>query len=121
MHVEYEWRLKHEDLDESDEDLEEKVLPVTHPATHQGVEFTPKCKEWIEKCHCVIELIFRCFWNDNNALPRQHQLPPSPFNPYPGTPQPHYITLDLGIFHNVHILYHDSAPNFPKFNTSQGQ
>nr|XP_023680627.1 arf-GAP with SH3 domain, ANK repeat and PH domain-containing protein 2-like isoform X2 [Paramormyrops kingsleyae] len=36
VHVEYEWRLKHEDLDESDEDLEEKVLPVTHPATHQG-------------------------------------------------------------------------------------
>uniref|UniRef100_A0A3B3RDM8 ArfGAP with SH3 domain, ankyrin repeat and PH domain 2 n=1 Tax=Paramormyrops kingsleyae TaxID=1676925 RepID=A0A3B3RDM8_9TELE len=28
VHVEYEWRLKHEDLDESDEDLEEKpILP----------------------------------------------------------------------------------------------
>lgn len=25
MHVEYEWRLQHEDLDESDEDLDEKV------------------------------------------------------------------------------------------------
>lgn len=25
VHVEYEWRLQHEDLDESDEDLDEKV------------------------------------------------------------------------------------------------
>lgn len=28
VHVEYEWRLQHEDLDESDEDLDEKV-PVS--------------------------------------------------------------------------------------------
>lgn len=33
VHVEYEWRLQHEDLDESDEDLDEKVplSPVCSP------------------------------------------------------------------------------------------
>uniref|UniRef100_A0A672IBR5 ArfGAP with SH3 domain, ankyrin repeat and PH domain 2a n=1 Tax=Salarias fasciatus TaxID=181472 RepID=A0A672IBR5_SALFA len=30
VHVEYEWRLQHEDLDESDEDLDEKVRPSPH-------------------------------------------------------------------------------------------
>uniref|UniRef100_A0A8C5BX67 ArfGAP with SH3 domain, ankyrin repeat and PH domain 2a n=1 Tax=Gadus morhua TaxID=8049 RepID=A0A8C5BX67_GADMO len=35
VHVEYEWCLQHEDLDESDEDLDEKVgLGGTHPFTH---------------------------------------------------------------------------------------
>ncbi|XP_045570571.1 arf-GAP with SH3 domain, ANK repeat and PH domain-containing protein 2 isoform X8 [Salmo salar] len=30
VHVEYEWRLHHEDMDESDEDLEDKVRPSPH-------------------------------------------------------------------------------------------
>ncbi|XP_042175181.1 arf-GAP with SH3 domain, ANK repeat and PH domain-containing protein 2-like isoform X4 [Oncorhynchus tshawytscha] len=30
VHVEYEWRLHHEDMDESDEDLDDKVRPSPH-------------------------------------------------------------------------------------------
>ena len=39
VHVEYEWRLQHEDLDESDEDLDEKVRRgnnIRHAGIHMG-------------------------------------------------------------------------------------
>uniref|UniRef100_A0A8C1IEQ0 ArfGAP with SH3 domain, ankyrin repeat and PH domain 2a n=1 Tax=Cyprinus carpio TaxID=7962 RepID=A0A8C1IEQ0_CYPCA len=44
VHVEYEWRLQHEDLDESDEDLDEKVSPNSEISrkTHRPIScYTP--------------------------------------------------------------------------------
>lgn len=42
VHVEYEWRLQHEDLDESDEDLDEKV-----PCSPLGKKF------YYKYSHCI--------------------------------------------------------------------
>ncbi|XP_029569783.1 arf-GAP with SH3 domain, ANK repeat and PH domain-containing protein 2a isoform X9 [Salmo trutta] len=42
VHVEYEWRLHHEDMDESDEDLDEKVRPSPHRREERPVScYTP--------------------------------------------------------------------------------
>uniref|UniRef100_A0A671YVZ4 ArfGAP with SH3 domain, ankyrin repeat and PH domain 2a n=1 Tax=Sparus aurata TaxID=8175 RepID=A0A671YVZ4_SPAAU len=42
VHVEYEWCLQHEDLDESDEDLDEKVRPSPHRRDERPVScYTP--------------------------------------------------------------------------------
>lgn len=37
VHVEYEWRLLHEDLDESDDDVDEKLQVSARPRDARGV------------------------------------------------------------------------------------
>ncbi|KAK6307026.1 hypothetical protein J4Q44_G00221740 [Coregonus suidteri] len=42
VHVEYEWRLHHDDMDESDEDMDEKVRPSPHRREERPVScYTP--------------------------------------------------------------------------------
>lgn len=47
VHVEYEWRLQHEDMDESDEDLDEKVPQYSSPSIHSKSNVNVLCTSTI--------------------------------------------------------------------------
>ena len=64
VHVEYEWRLQHEDLDESDEDLDEKVRGRGFIQIHSSHPSWSHCS----RTTC-------------NAVPRSP--PPTPLQPSP--------------------------------------
>lgn len=49
VHVEYEWRLRHEDLDESDEDLDEKVKSLSRMKGNSS----KTCKQRKSKIMCT--------------------------------------------------------------------
>lgn len=56
VHVEYEWCLQHEDLDESDEDLDEKVKDtggVGKVLKKLDMKMSVLSGKWVLKDHCL--------------------------------------------------------------------
>lgn len=52
VHVEYEWCLQHEDLDESDEDLDEKVKDTG--GGEKSLKISVLSGKWVFKGHCLL-------------------------------------------------------------------
>lgn len=56
VHVEYEWCLQHEDLDESDEDLDEKVKDTSGGKVLKKLDMkiSVLSGKWVFKDHCLL-------------------------------------------------------------------